>query len=270
MNAAELFQKIEKIIPLDIVLEGDKVGFIGSETPNDIQVENVLVLMDYIPSCELKFLSNSLNNSETNNSKINYEDYDLLITHHPPLIKPEIPTYVIHSNWDLMVGGACDSLAETLEIKVLDVLDPETGLGRLGSPFNGPISLEELESLVMEKLNIDCIKSVKTSKFLNNPQMKINKVAVVSGFGLNPNFIKNAQNRGAEVYISGDLTHPGAIMAKTLGMNLIDVNHHASEIPGLYDLAQLIEDLVKDLGVFVEVFNTGIPWDTKFKFISDK
>ncbi|MDO9045836.1 MAG: Nif3-like dinuclear metal center hexameric protein [Methanobacteriaceae archaeon] len=266
MNAAELFQKIEKIIPLDIALEGDKVGFIGSETPDDIQVKNVLVLMDYIPSCELKFLSNNLNNSKISNLKINYEDYDLLITHHPPIIKPEIPTYVIHSNWDLITPGACDSLAETLEIKVLDVLDPKTGLGRLGNPLNGPISLEELEALVMEKLNIDCIKSVKTSKFLNNPQMKINKVAVVSGFGLNANFIKIAHNRGAEVYISGDLTHTGAIMAKALGINLIDVNHHASEIPGLYDLARLI----KDLGIEVEVFNTGIPWDTKFKFISDK
>lgn len=270
MNAAELFQKIEKIIPLDIALEGDKVGFIETKTPpKDIQVKKVLVLMDYIPPSELRFISKTLKNSEKSNL-INYEDYDLLITHHPPLVKPEIPTYVIHSNWDLIAGGACDSLAESLEIKVLDVLDPETGLGRLGSPINGPISMKDLEALVMEKLNIDCLKSLKTSKFLNNPQMKINKVAIVSGFGLNPHFIKIAHERGAQVYISGDLTHPGAIMAKKLGISLIDANHHASEMPGLYDLAQLIEDLVKDLGVFVEVFDTGIPWDTKFKLISDK
>jgi len=262
MNAAELFQKIEKIIPLDIALKGDNVGFIGTDKPEDIQVNKVLVLMDYIPSSELKFLSNSLNNSEIINSKINYDDYDLLITHHPPLIKPEIPTYVIHSNWDLITGGACDSLAETLEIKDLEVLDPETGLGRLGSPLNGPVSMKELEALVMEKLNIDCIKSVKTSKFLNNSQMKINKVAVVSGFGLNPNFIKIAHNRGAEVYISGDLTHPGAIMAKALGINLIDATHHKTELPGLYRL----EKLISSFGIEIEVYDTQIPWENNKKY----
>ncbi len=261
MNAAELFRKIEKILPLNIALEGDKVGFIGTKNPEDIQVKKVLVLMDYVPSSELKFASKTLKNLE-----INYKDYDLLITHHPPLIKPEIPTYVIHSNWDLITGGACDSLAETLQIKVLDVLDPEAGIGRLGNHINGPITLEELEDLVMEKLNINCIKSVKTSKFLNNPQIKINKIAIVSGFGLNPHFIKISHERGADVYISGDLTHPGAILARNLGINLIDVNHHSSEIPGLYDLAQLIEDL----GIAVEVFDTGIPWNSKFKLISEK
>jgi dinuclear metal center YbgI/SA1388 family protein len=259
MNAAELFRKIEKIIPLDMALKGDQVGFIGTGNPEDIQVEKVLVLMDYIPSSELKFISKTRKKLE-----INYKDYDLLITHHPPLVKPEIPNYVIHSNWDLITGGACDSLAEILEIKVLDVLDPETGLGRLGD-FHKPITMEELETHIMEKLNIDSIKTVKTSKFLNNSQIKIKKVAIISGFGLNPHFIKIAHDRGAEVYISGDLTHPGAILAKTLGMNLIDINHHASEIPGLYDLAPLLEDL----GIVVEVFDTGIPWDTRFKLISD-
>jgi dinuclear metal center YbgI/SA1388 family protein len=260
MNAAELFRKIEKIIPLDTALEGDPVGFMGTGNPEDIQVQKVLVLMDYIHSSELEFISKALNNLE-----INYKDYDLLITHHPPLIKPEIPTYVIHSNWDLINGGACDSLAEILEIKVLDILDPETGLGRLGD-FHKPITMEDLETHIMEKLNIDSIKTVQTSKFLNNSQIKIKKIAIISGFGLNPHFINIAHERGAEVYISGDLTHPGAILAKTLGINLIDINHHASEIPGLYDLANILEDL----GIAVEVFDTGIPWDTRFKFILDK
>lgn len=258
MNAAELFRKIEKIIPLDRALEGDQVGFIGTGNPEDIQVKKVLVLMDYIPSSE-KFISKTRNNLE-----INYKDYDLLITHHPPLVKPEIPTYVIHSNWDLIAGGACDSLAEILEINVLDVLDPETGLGRLGN-FHEHITMKELETQIMEKLNIDSIKSVKTSKFLNNSKINIDKVAVISGFGLNPHFIKIAHARGAEVYLSGDLTHPGAILAKTLGINLIDINHHASEIPGLYDLAQLINGLIKNQEAVVEVFDTKTPWDIIFK-----
>ena len=112
MIAAELFKKIENIIPLEIALKKDTVGFIGPGAPEEISVQKILVLMDYIPPSELKFVSESLN------SPINYEDYDLLITHHPPLVEPEIPTYVIHSNWDVIAGGACDALASALEIEI--------------------------------------------------------------------------------------------------------------------------------------------------------
>ncbi len=191
---------------------------------------------------------------------INYKDYDLLITHHPPHMEPEIPTYVIHSNWDVISGGACDALANKLEMEINDILDPETGLGRIVSPLNGPISIGNLKSLIKEKLNVDCIKYVLSHKFLENPEKTVSKIAIVSGFGLNPNFIKIAHEKGAEVYISGDLTHPGAVLAKILGIDLIDVNHHASEIPGLYALARLIQGF----GVDVEVFDTGIPWNIEF------
>jgi len=254
MIAAELFKKIENAIPLEIALKKDTVGFIGPGAPEEISVQKVLVLMDYIPPSELKFVSESLN------SPINYEDYDLLITHHPPLVEPEIPTYVIHSNWDVIAGGACDALASTLEIEIEDILDPDTGLGRIGSPLNGPISIEDLINLIKSKLDVNYIKSVINSEFLEKKGQKIDKIAIVSGFGLNPHFIKIAHTKCAEVYISGDLTHSGAILAKVLGINLIDANHHLSEIPGLYALANII----RDFGVNVEIFDTGIPWNMEF------
>ncbi len=255
MIAAELFKKIENVIPLKIALKKDTVGFLGPGAPEEISVQKILVLMDYIPPSELKFVSESLN------SPINYEDYDLLITHHPPLVEPEIPTYVIHSNWDVIAGGACDALASTLKIEIEDIMDPDTGLGRIGSPLNGPISMEDLINLIKEKLDVYCIKSVLKTEFLEKKDQKINKIAIVSGFGLNPHFIKIAHAKGAEVYISGDLTHSGAILAKVLGINLIDVNHHTSEIPGLYALANVI----RDFGVNVEIFDTGVPWDIQFE-----
>lgn len=258
MIAAELFKKIEDIIPLEMALKNDTVGFIGPGNPDEISIEKILVLMDYIPQSELKFFSNNLNPSI--NYNISYKDYDLLITHHPPLMEPEIPTYVIHSNWDVIPGGACDVLVNELEMEIDDVLDHETGLGRIVSPLNRPISMGDLKNLIKEKLNVDSLKSVLKPEFSKNPEKTVNKIAIVSGFGLNPSFIKIAHERGAEVYISGDLTHHGAVLAKTLGINLIDVNHHASEIPGLYALAKLIQNF----GVNVEIFDTGIPWNVEF------
>lgn len=262
MLASELFRKIEKLIPLEIALEGDKVGFLGPDNPDEIYIKKVLILMDYLPQNELNF-SKIIKKNDVNgkNEKILYPDYDLLITHHPPLFETKIPTYVIHSNWDILEGGACDALAEYLNIEVKQILDPKTRIGRIGIPLNGPVTLEELERLIKDKFGVNSLRTVKTFEFKKNPSKKINTIAIVSGFGLNSQFIEKAHTQGAEVYISGDLTHPGAILAKNMGINLIDITHHASEMPGLLKLAQLIEEL----GVSADVFDTQIPWNEHFK-----
>ena len=54
-----------------------------------------------------------------------------------------------------------------------------------------------------------------------------------------------------DILISGDLTQETAILAKNLGITLIDLNHHESEVPGLYALA----DMVKELDVDIEVID---------------
>lgn len=253
MMATKLFKKIENVIPLSLALKGDIVGFLGPGNPENFSVERVLILMDYLPQS----LLTSASKTSANYSGIEYKDYDLLITHHPPLTKPEIPTYIIHSNWDVISGGACDALADILEIKIDDILEHKTGLGRIGNPLNGPVYLEELENVVMEKLKINQVRSVHTSEFLKNPKKRFNKIAVVSGFGLNPKLIRIAHEKGAEVFISGDLTHPGAILAKNLGIILIDATHHSTELPGLYSLGKLISSF----GVSVEIYDTHVPWE---------
>ena len=43
--------------------------------------------------------------------------------------------------------------------------------------------------------------------------------------------------------ISGDITQETAIIAKELGITLINVGHHESEVPGLYKLAKLLTEL---------------------------
>ena len=43
--------------------------------------------------------------------------------------------------------------------------------------------------------------------------------------------------------ISGDLTQESAILAINLDLTLIDLGHHNSEIPGLYYLKNIIDEL---------------------------
>lgn len=180
-----------------------------------------------------------------------YRPYDLLILHHPPVTEPAIPSYVIHSNWDRINGGACDALAGCLGIDTDSVLDEKTGLGRIGSVRNGPVPLVRFAWEVLGALKIQDLRMVNFRQ-----DRMIERVALVSGFGLNPGLIRTAYDKGAELFLSGDLTHSGAILAKHLGLVLVDAPHHATEMPGLYRLGKLLSGIGPD----IRVSDTGVPW----------
>ncbi len=243
MKASELFNELESKIPLDLALKTDNVGFMNSDMNTDlIEIENVLLMMDYLSPEILATYG------------VDYSDFDLLITHHPPNCEVVIPTYVIHSNWDIIPEGACDALIDTLSMVKLEVLDEETNIGYICKPIKDNVNMNYLESLVKNRLDLDYIKVI------HNPGKDIiNTVAIVPGFGLNPNFIELAANKYADVFISGDLTQSGALLAKNRGINIIDISHHVAELPGLYRLA----DLIRESNVLVKVLNTYIPWELK-------
>ncbi|MBC7101213.1 Nif3-like dinuclear metal center hexameric protein [Methanothermobacter tenebrarum] len=229
MRLKEFIKIIEEKIPPQIAIKGDKVGLI---TPtNNINVEKVLLLMDYIAT-----------------DQIPYDDYDLLILHHPPQLKPPIPTYVIHSNWDIIKGGACDALANKLKLKVIDTITE--GLGRI---CETNIRLETFIEEIRRRLKAEEVRIVNFKR-----NLKIDKIAIVSGFGLNPKMIKKVHEKNVKVYLSGDLTQEGAILAKNLDLTLIDAGHHTTELPGLYKLGELLSQL----GVEVRIMDTKTPWET--------
>jgi len=185
-------------------------------------------------------------------NEIDYEKYDLLILHHPPVVKPVIPSYVIHSNWDIILGGACDALADSLNIEVHDVFDSKLKLGRIGTLKDRSVRLPDFCEFVKERLGLNTIRVVNFDE-----NVEIDKICIISGFGLNPKYIEMAHEKGANVFLSGDLTHPGAIIAKNSGLVLIDASHHATEMPGLHRL----RDLISEIGVDTEIIDTKIPWE---------
>ena len=118
--------------------------------------------------------------------------------------------------------------------------------------------------------NVRLVSSDKPNKILK-------KIALISGFGLsNKEYIKLANNILKEVvfkgtpfklannisvdaFLSGDLNHSNAILAKKLELNIIDVPHHITEIPGLIRLGELIKNN-EEIDIPIEVIDTGIPW----------
>ncbi len=231
MLASELFKMMEQKVPLELAIKGDNVGFIGPGHPDEIEVEKAVVMLDIIHGCDLS-----------------HSEADLLVCHHPPLFPPKIPCYIIHSNWDIVEGGANDALVDSLKLESSNVLEEETGIGRI---CKLKCTLDQFKDRVFSSIDVDHIRIVKGGWDV------IEEVAVISGFGLNPHYIKLASEKGADLLLSGDLTHEGSILAHKLGINLIDATHHATEFPGLKKLCQFITEL----GVETKLNHDCIPWE---------
>ncbi len=224
MMLKEIIRFLDDEIPPKLALSSDTIGFLKEYDLNQ-SINSIKLYMDLHPEDDC------------------YKDNILVITHHPPLFKPDTPTYIIHSNWDIIDGGANDALADELGLKAIDVFDIATNIGRI---CESEYTFGELSEIVLNKFN--------NVNIVNKPDInkKIRKIGIISGFGLkNPEFIKMACEKEIDVLISGDLTQETAILAINLNLTLIDLGHHNSEVPGLYRLKNIIDKL----GINCEVIN---------------
>lgn len=224
MKLSEIIDFLDEKIPKSLALEGDEIGF---KTDYDLSqnIESIKIYMDLLPEDDGAF------------------ENTLIITHHPPLFIPKTPTYTIHSNWDIIDGGANESLAETLDLKVIGSFDKNTNIGRV---CRADKKFVEVKKNILQNFNnARIVNSIDDEKI-------IEKIGIISGFGLkNPDYIKLAKTQNLDILISGDLTQETAILAKNLDITLIDLTHHESEVPGLYGLG----DLMKELDINTEVID---------------
>ena len=223
MKLRDIIDFIEGKIPQSLALDFDEVGFRG-DYDLDMDIVQIKICMDLLPE---------------------YDDFDdtLIITHHPPLFVSKTPAYTIHSNWDIINGGANDALAEKLNVNVISPFDLNTGIGRV---CEANVKFHDLKKSILENFS--------DVRITNMPEddAVIKRVGIISGFGLkNPDYVKLSKENDVDVLISGDLTQETAILAKNLNVTLIDLKHHESEVPGLYAL----KDLLKELDVNVEVID---------------
>ncbi|MDZ5078399.1 Nif3-like dinuclear metal center hexameric protein [Nesterenkonia sp. HG001] len=214
-------------------------------------------------------------------------DADLLITHHPLLLRPvqsvEAGTFkgeiihrliesgcallTAHTNGDSAVGGVNDVLAEILGLEDAEPLSPapdglqEEGLGRLGTLPQGT-TLGEFAATVFSILPA-VAGGVRVA---GDRDAFIRRVALCGGAG--DGLLQAARDAEADVYITGDLRHHPASEAREAVRDgrpyLIDVSHFASEWLWLPAAAHALDRALTDRGYDVEVAVSGIntdPWD---------
>ncbi|MEV7648810.1 Nif3-like dinuclear metal center hexameric protein [Arthrobacter sp. NPDC089319] len=212
---------------------------------------------------------------------------DLLLTHHPLLLKPvnSVATssfkgdavhrliengcalVTVHTNGDSAVGGVSDVLADALglqDVRPLSPADnglPEEGIGRVGELAEAR-TLGEFAEQVFSILPA-VAGGVKVAGDRNGI---IRSVAVCGGAG--DSLFDQVRASRADVYVTADLRHHPASEAREGTVDgrpyLIDVSHFGSEWLWLTPASAALDNVLTDQGytvdVKVSVTNTD-PWD---------
>ncbi|WP_440977761.1 Nif3-like dinuclear metal center hexameric protein [Sedimentibacter sp. LTW-03] len=178
---------------------------------------------------------------------VNYaadNNIELIITHHPfffspiksidlasyegkiiqKLIKNNINLYSLHTSFDMADVGVNKKLSELLSIKDYDVLHVSgsdlSGYGGVGNI--APVNIIEYADQVKNKLGADHVKL-----YCNSSERVIERVAFCGGSG--SDFIDNAIEKEADVYITGDIKYHQAQSALRNNLCIIDAGHYYTE-----------------------------------------
>ena len=186
---------------------------------------------------------------------------DLLITHHPLLLRPVnsvaattpkgrlihrlitngIALYTAHTNADVADPGVSDALARAVGLPgplrplAPAAEDPRRGLGRIGD-LPAPLALAEFAARVARGLPA----TAAGVRLAGDPDRTIRTVAVCGGAG--DSLLGTVRAAGVDVYLTADLRHhPASEFQEHLdGPALIDAAHWATEWPWLADAAKVV------------------------------
>ncbi|MFO7963612.1 MAG: Nif3-like dinuclear metal center hexameric protein [Desulfobacterales bacterium] len=252
----DVISVMEKLAPPELAEQWDNPGLqVGDDRR---QVRNIWVALDASPPVV---------------DAACCEGIDMLITHHPLLIRPvksidvqtpfgkivqkalrhNLAVFSAHTNLDAVSGGINDMLARRLELQDIDCFSPASepnrgvshfGIGRIGN-LRAPMTLIELSKFVKLRTGPPHLKIV------GHHGLTVCRVAVCSGSG--SGIMADFFASDAHVLISGDVKYHDARDAESLNRALIDIGHFASEHLMLDVLAQRVQQECDLLGYELRV-----------------
>jgi len=186
------------------------------------------------------------------------QNVNLIITHHPFIFNPiksinfstyngqiikdliinNINLYSMHTSLDMADFGVNYELAQRLGVDSFEILHPinidRSGYGGIANIR--PINIIEFAEYVKKSLNCKNIKL-----YCNDEEKIINRIAFCGGSG--GDFIIDAINREADVYITGDIKYHQAQDAIKNNLFIIDAGHYYTEYYCLKNLKAILEKL---------------------------
>ncbi|MFP4078686.1 MAG: Nif3-like dinuclear metal center hexameric protein [Candidatus Izemoplasmataceae bacterium] len=227
MNGSDFKKAFEADFPPHLAYEWDNVGLMVGTLNKPIKT--VLVTLDVTKDVIKKAVSIGA---------------DLIISHHPlifspirrlsvdtykgamieTLIKEGIAVYSAHTNYDLANGGMNDMLASKLAMKnvaILEMTDETHGIGRIGE-LPSPLPLEEAVTTIKRALDID------DARYIGNQKEKTVKTLAISG-GSGADHAFMAKKKGADLYLTGDVSYHEAHDMMQMGLRVLDIGHTAEK-----------------------------------------
>ncbi len=240
MLLSDICKQLEEFCPPSMAESWDNVGLQAGRS--DKEVHRIYLALDAT--------------SEVVEAAIR-EHCDLILTHHPLLfhgiknvtdrdfvgkrivkmLENDISLYSMHTNFDVMgmAAEAAEELKlinpEVLEVTYEDSISHE-GLGRIGE-IPEHMTLRDTAIYVKEAFDIPHVR------FYGDPETPVIMTAILPGSGKDE--IDIAIKAGADVLITGDITHHVGLDAVEKGIAIIDAGHYGVEklfIPYMKDFIE--------------------------------
>ncbi|MEK7434698.1 MAG: Nif3-like dinuclear metal center hexameric protein [Cyanobacteriota bacterium] len=115
------------------------------------------------------------------------------------------------------------------------------GIGTIGV-LSKPKKLEEIIKEIKLNLNL------KNLTYVGEPSKNIERIAICTGSG--SSFINLAKQKGADLYITGDIKYHTAIDANEINLAMIDAGHYGTEIICVKFISNYIKKEYNNIDVF--------------------
>ncbi len=228
MSGIKVKRFFEEHYPLSSAYEWDNVGLqVGTMNK---ELTGILIALDATKEVVQEALD---------------KDCNLVITHHPLIFKPlqaiatdaykgqliatliknDITVFSSHTNYDRGEAGMNEALAARIELENTEILDfdtEEAGIGRIGDI--APMSLQEAIKHVKARLGMEKARLI-TKKPLTK---KVARIAISGGSGAHHMFA--AKMKGADLYVTGDVSYHQAHDMLQIGLTALDIGHYAEKI----------------------------------------
>jgi dinuclear metal center YbgI/SA1388 family protein len=246
---SDLFHWVDSRAPFDTQADFDNSGFLVGR--KDAPVQNILFALDVSDRV--------LDEAEAHGA-------NLIITHHPMMFSPvqsiteddvegrlisrmirnHVSLISAHTNLDSAPGGINDTLASVLGLQ--DVQGE--GYLRKGR-FSEPVRFSSL----VTRIEHDLHTTVRV--FGQAPaDMEITAMAVSSGAG--SDFWSEAHHLGAQVFLTGEIKHHHGLAMCACGMIGLEAGHFATEEPGLFALADALQNHANEVEWNVTIFKSAV------------